>query len=90
MEIARTYYVEGSATVLYTSFDPNDSGLLGYAYLPTSYDAASPADSWFGIMDANPESIALQDRGTTLLHEVGHMFGMFDLRITLLILIMSY
>lgn len=73
IQIANAYYVPGSMTLLFSAFSPNPRNLLGYAYLPQTFsNLEGNADSFFAILDS---VYAIAPTGTTMLHEVGHMFG---------------
>lgn len=74
-QIAKEFYIAGSPTVLWTTFNPNPDNLLGYAYYPQSLDFETAPELWYGIMDIKN---ALTPQGTTMLHEVGHMLGKYN------------
>ncbi len=69
--MAAEYYVPGSITVLVTQFSPNPNDLLGYAYLG-QYMLLTAPEKWFAILDSFS---AISPTGTTLMHEVGHLFS---------------
>lgn len=70
--ISKEFYIPGWMTLIWTVFNPNPKYILGYAYYPATFDFVNNADEFFCIMDY---STALTARGTTVLHEIGHMFG---------------
>lgn len=70
-QMAAEYYVPGSITVLITQFSPNPNFLLGYAYLGQNMLLTAP-QKWFAILDSFS---AITPTGTTLIHEVGHLFS---------------
>ncbi len=70
--MATESYVPNSVTLIWTTFSPNDANLLGYAYFPQDMDFVNSPELFFCIMDIPS---ALTPIGTTVLHEVGHMFG---------------
>lgn len=69
--MAAEYYIPGSITVLVTQFSPNPNNVLGYAYLGQNMLLSAP-EKWFAILDSFS---AIAATGTTLLHEVGHLFS---------------
>lgn len=70
-QMAAEYYVPGSITVLVSQFSPNPNFVLGYAYLGQNMLLSEP-EKWFAILDSFS---AIGPKGTTLLHEVGHLFS---------------
>jgi hypothetical protein len=72
LAMAQKYYRAGWMTTMYTIFDPNTEGLLGYA---SGFPNALPADlkDWYTIMGIH----GLGPAGTTIHHEVGHMIGLY-------------
>jgi hypothetical protein len=72
-QMAAEYYIPGSITVLVTQFSPNPNNVLGYAYLGQNMLLSAP-EKWFAILDSFS---AIAATGTTLLHEVGHLFSLY-------------
>jgi len=69
VQMATQYYKQGYMTVMFTSFQPNET-TLGYA---SNFPNSLPANiaEWYTIMTIK----SINGSGTTLLHEVGHMLG---------------
>lgn len=69
--MALKYYKEGWMTVMYSNFDPNPEGLLGYALAPTELDTGLDVKEWYSILGIH----SLGPTNTTAHHEIGHMLG---------------
>ncbi len=70
--IAAEFYLPGFMTLIWTTFDPNTDNLLGFAYSPQAVDVDTEPQMFYCMMDI---AGALTPTGTTVLHEIGHMFG---------------
>jgi hypothetical protein len=72
-QVAKSYYKEGQLTILITTFSDNTGDIItaGYTVLPQSL--LTDYSRYYMILDHN---YAISPTGNTLLHEMGHAFGL--------------